>query len=174
MSINDVGIEILNNKSKIIENIIEKSHENGIKILGDDKNTRSMPSIWKNRVFSCGYNGIICLGDFCEPDIRGNIIESNRKAGIKLSDNAIALIGGTSKDDIKTLPSYYSPSLVATGHIPITMNKDGTAGGPNDNHSIKAIQKKLISTVTKEYNPYVPSINIKSFPNANIICGNYN
>ena len=31
MSVNDVGIEILNNKSKIIENIIEKSHEDGIK-----------------------------------------------------------------------------------------------------------------------------------------------
>ena len=32
MSVNDVGIEILNNKSKIIENIIEKSHEDGIKV----------------------------------------------------------------------------------------------------------------------------------------------
>jgi len=43
LSINDVGIEIQNNKSKIFENIIEKSHENGIKVIGDDKNTRSMP-----------------------------------------------------------------------------------------------------------------------------------
>ena len=32
MSLNDVGIEILYNKSKIIENIIEKSHEDGIKV----------------------------------------------------------------------------------------------------------------------------------------------
>lgn len=106
MAINDTGIEILNNKSKIIENIIEKSHENGIKIVGDDKNTRSMPSIWKNRIFSCGFNGIICMGEYCEPDIRGNIIESNRKAGVKLTDNAIAHIGGTTKEDIKVLPHY--------------------------------------------------------------------
>jgi len=28
--------------------------------------------------------------------------------------------------------------------------------------------------VTKEYNPYVPKISIKSFPNANIISSNYN
>lgn len=54
MQINDVGIEILNNKSKVIENIVEKSHELGMRIVGDDNNTRSMPSIWKNRVFSCG------------------------------------------------------------------------------------------------------------------------
>ena len=32
MSVNDVGIEIQNNKSKIVENIIEKSHEDGIKV----------------------------------------------------------------------------------------------------------------------------------------------
>ena len=31
-----------------------------------------------------------------------------------------------------------------------------------------------MSTVTKEYNPYIPSINIKSFPNANVISSNYN
>jgi len=46
------------------------------------------------------------MGEFCEPDIRGNIIESNRKAGIKLTDGAISHIGGTSKDQIKILPSY--------------------------------------------------------------------
>ena len=100
MNINDVGIEVLNNKSRIIENIIEKSHENGIKIVGDDKNTRSTPKIWKNRIFSCGYNGILCMGEFCEPDIRGNIIDSNRKAGIKLTDSSSAHIGGTTKDDL--------------------------------------------------------------------------
>ena len=88
--INDCGIEILNNKSKVLDNSIEKSHEDGIKIVGIDKNTRSTPFIWKNRIFSCGNNGILCLGEFCEPDIRGNIIESNRKAGIKLSEFASA------------------------------------------------------------------------------------
>jgi GH35 family endo-1,4-beta-xylanase len=39
MSINDFGIELLNNKSHVIENLIDKSHEEGIKIVGDDHNT---------------------------------------------------------------------------------------------------------------------------------------
>ena len=43
-------------------------------------------------------------GEHCEPDIRGNIIASNRKAGIKLMKNSIAHIGGTSKDDILEIP----------------------------------------------------------------------
>jgi parallel beta-helix repeat protein len=100
MNINDVGIEILNNKSKVIENIIEKSHENGIKIVGNGKDTRSRPDIWKNRIFSCGYNGILCMGESCEPNIRGNIIDSNRKAGIKLTDLSTAHIGGVTKEDL--------------------------------------------------------------------------
>lgn len=104
MSINDCGIEITNNRSKIFENYVEKSHENGIKIVGDSKSTRSMPSIWKNKISSCGCNGIICLGDSCEPDIRGNVIESNRKAGIKLTEMAIAHIGGISKEELDNLP----------------------------------------------------------------------
>lgn len=174
MTINDIGIEILNNKSKLIENVIEKSHENGIKVVGDDNNTRSMPSIWKNRIFSCGHHGILCMGKYCEPDIRGNIIESNRKAGVKLTDDAIAHIGGTTKDEIKILPSYNSPNLVTTGTMNVTMNRDGTAGGPTDMGITKSMNKKFIGTVTKEFNPYVPSINIKSFPNSNIISSNYN
>eukprot|EP00347_Sterkiella_histriomuscorum_P014217 403361723 len=173
MSINDVGIEILNNKSKVIENIIEKSHELGMKIVGDDNNTRCMPNIWKNRIFSCGQHGILCQGQYCEPDIRGNIIESNRKAGIKLTDDAIAHIGGTTKEEVKILPSYNSPLLVTQVNMNVTMNRDGTAGGP-ENTQMRSINKKFIGTVNKEYNPYVPSINLKSFPNSNIISQNYN
>lgn len=30
LSINDVGIELHNNKSQLVENLIEKSHENGV------------------------------------------------------------------------------------------------------------------------------------------------
>ena len=90
----------MNNKSRVVENLIEKSHENGIKVTGDDKNTRCMPRIWKNRITSCGFNGIICSGESCEPDIRGNVIDSNRKSGIKLCDQAAAHIGGTAKDDL--------------------------------------------------------------------------
>lgn len=70
------------------------------------------------------------MGESCEPDIRGNIIESNRKAGIKLTENAVAHIGGTSKDDIKVLPTYNAPTLVHAGNMALTMNKDNTPGGP--------------------------------------------
>lgn len=104
MTINDNGVEILNNKSKVIDNTVEKSHENGIRIIGYDKNTRSTPQIWKNTIFSCGQQGILCLGEFCEPDIRGNIIGSNRRAGIKLSEFACASIGGTTQDDNQVIP----------------------------------------------------------------------
>lgn len=91
--------------------MIEKSHEHGIKVVGDDKNTRCMPYIWQNRIFTCGYNGILVMGEFCEPDIRGNIIEANHKAGIKITDSAIAHIGGTSKEDINILPQYHPVNI---------------------------------------------------------------
>ncbi len=44
-------------------------------------------------------------GGQCNPDVRGNIIKANRKAGIKLTEEAIAHIGGTEKADIKFIPS---------------------------------------------------------------------
>lgn len=96
-----------------------------------------------------------------------------------MTDDAIAHIGGTTKDEIKILPSYNSPLLVAAGNINVTMNRDGTAGGPSHHATemtamMKSVNKRFIGTVNKEYNPYVPSINIKSFPNPNIISSNYN
>ena len=100
LSLNDCGIEIQNNKSHVIENLIEKSHENGVKITGDNKDTRCMPHIWKNRISSCGANGIYAMGEQCEPDVRGNVIDSNRKAGIKLCEMACGHIGGTTKEDL--------------------------------------------------------------------------
>jgi hypothetical protein len=50
-------------------------------------------------------------GKHCEPDIKGNIIANNRKSGIKISNNAIAHIGGSSKEDIKTLPDMKSMEI---------------------------------------------------------------
>jgi parallel beta-helix repeat protein len=82
----------------VIDNFVEKSHENGVKIVGNTNATRAKPKIYRNKIFSCGYNGIVCMGEHCEPDIRGNIIESNRKAGIKITERATAHIGGTHKD----------------------------------------------------------------------------
>lgn len=60
--LNECAIEILNNKSRIIDNTIEKSHENGIKIIGNDKSTRSTATVWRNHIKSCGHNGIIVMG----------------------------------------------------------------------------------------------------------------
>ena len=105
MSLNEGGIEILNNKSRAIDNIIEKAHNNGILIMGDNTATMCTPSIWRNKIRACGGNGIEINGEQCEPDIRGNIIVMCRKAGIKLLHNSVAHIGGSSKVDIKFIPS---------------------------------------------------------------------
>ena len=107
--LNECAIEILNNKSRIIDNIIEKSHENGIKIIGNEKSTKVSTTVWRNSIKNCGHNGILIIGESCEPDIRGNTILQNRRAGIKLSENSIAHIGGTTKEDMK-IPSKFSIS----------------------------------------------------------------
>ncbi len=54
------------------------------------------------------------------------------------------------------------------------MSRDATAGGTTEGLIIKSLMKKLVPTVTNEFNPYIPSINVKSFPNANLISSNYN
>lgn len=99
-----IGIEIQNNKSKIFDNSVSKSHEYGVQLFGDDNQTRCMPLVWRNRIEQCAYDGIIVFGEQCEPDIRGNIIANNRRSGIKLMKNSIAHIGGNSKEDILEVP----------------------------------------------------------------------
>ena len=105
MKLNQQGIEVYNNPSLIIDNVIEKSHENGIYILGADKSQMCTAVVWKNDITNSGFNGILIEGDQCKPDLRGNIISQNRRAGIKLTENAIAHIGGTTKADIKFIPN---------------------------------------------------------------------
>ena len=73
--------------------VLEKSHENGIKVIGYESKYRAAPQIWKNKINHCGYNGIYCIGEYCQPDILGNYLEYNRKSGIKLNENAQATIG---------------------------------------------------------------------------------
>lgn len=63
MSLNERGIEILNNKSRCIDNIIDKAHDNGILIMGDNKATKCTPAIWRNKIRSCGANGIFVQGE---------------------------------------------------------------------------------------------------------------
>ena len=95
----------MNNKSRCIDNIIEKCHEDGIVVIGDDKSTKCTPCLWRNKIRACGHNGIFVSGEQCDPDIRGNIILQCRKSGIKLTQRSIAHIGGTMKVDIKFIPS---------------------------------------------------------------------
>lgn len=100
MSINDEGIELHNNKSQLFENLIEKSHQNGILCTSEGDQAGCLPNIWKNRITQSGINGIYCTGSGCKPDIRGNVIDQNRKSGIKLCEDASAHIGGSSKEDL--------------------------------------------------------------------------
>jgi hypothetical protein len=61
------------------------------------------------------------FGPHCEPDIRGNLIANNRKSGIKITKNAIAHIGGTSKEDIKVQPMFLTNEMG-----PMDLNEEGT------------------------------------------------
>ena len=88
LSINDVGIEIDGNDSNIIDNSIEKSNKNGIWIRSRQGGRACQPKVFMNKIYNCGYNGILVTGELCNPEIKGNYIESNRKAGIKLFENA--------------------------------------------------------------------------------------
>jgi len=89
----------------LIDNTIEKCFEDGIRVIGDDNSTCSSPLIWRNTIKACAMNGILASGKQASPDIRGNIIIQNRKSGIKITELATAHIGGTSKTDIKFIPT---------------------------------------------------------------------
>ena len=78
-----------------------------------------MPLIWRNKIELCAFDGIIVYGPHCEQDIRGNEIENNRKSGIKIMKNAVAHIGGTSKEDILELPDI---PLIDLQYIPFNEN----------------------------------------------------
>ena len=111
----------MNNESHVFENDIERSHKNGIQITYTDriapedyksdddeeevrrKNLRDSDQkkatrIWKNNINQCGYNGMVIQGKWIKPDVRGNVIKQNRKAGIKLTDLGTAHIGGFEKN----------------------------------------------------------------------------
>ena len=88
------GIDILNNKSILFGNKIHKSHDDGISVICNSENEPASPLIQNNLIESCTHNGIVCEGFSCYPIIKANIIESNRKTGIKLASSARAHIGG--------------------------------------------------------------------------------
>ena len=85
---------LLNNKSIVFENTIQKCHDDGIKIIGNSETQMAAPTIQKNYIEASTHNGIVIEGFSSCPMIRANIIEANRKSGIKLVENARAHIGG--------------------------------------------------------------------------------
>ena len=92
-------------------------------------------------ITSCGHNGIVIEGGQCNPDVRGNIIKQNRKAGIKLTELAVAHIGGTEKADIKFIP---------------TIQKDKDNAASNKNNTFMTAKKEAIRTVTNMKSPISP------------------
>ena len=48
MKLNQVGIQIFDNQSLIIDNLIERAHENGITVSGTDKSQMCTAKLWKN------------------------------------------------------------------------------------------------------------------------------
>lgn len=166
MTLNELGVEIFNNKSRIIDNTIQKSHKEGIKVIGNNRSTNSAPLIWRNYIRQCGHNGIIGLGVHCEPDIRGNVITDNRRAGIKLTEGSVAHIGGTNKVDIKFIPSAVKSTT--------------TSNSTFQTAKVEAVkvyleqENMLMEEVDNELKKDELLINVKSFPNPNVIQGNFN
>ncbi len=137
-----------------------------------------MPHIWKNRVTASGQNGIFAHGEQCEPDIRGNVIDSNRKAGIKFCEMACGHIGGTSKEDlamfIKQTPlPQINPTLANQGDTlggTMTTMKGGATKGKNQQIGLVG---PYIPPDLRELSPHIPKYNIKSFYNTNTISHNF-
>lgn len=191
-NLNEVGIEIYNNQSHLIENKIDRSHENGIKITGTNRSQLCTAKIWKNTINACGYNGIVIQGGQCNPDVRGNIIKQNRKAGIKLTEDAVAHIGGTEKADIKFIPDPQK-AIDTNNNTFMTAKKEAIrtfkggsvrGGGAADTvfsdvveESPGAAQQQPPDDLENlDYNEITVTaqIRVKSFPNANVISHNYN
>lgn len=92
--------------------------------------------------------------------MRGNIIVQNRKAGIKLTEGAIAHIGGTTKVDIKFIPSV-TKSNTSNSTFQTAKVQAAKVLAKNNDESEEVNKDDLI-------------INVKSFPNPNVIQSNYN
>ncbi len=101
------------------------------------------------------------MGIHCEPDIRGNVIIQNRSAGIKLTEGSVAHIGGTNKVDIKFIPS--------------AIRAQGTQSSTFQTAKVEAVksyleqENLLMEEVDSELKKDELLINVKSFPNPNVI-----
>jgi hypothetical protein len=87
MQINNVGVKTMNNKSLLFANKIQKCHYEGIVVSNMQKVTmESAPHIFGNYIESSSQNGIIVDGENTNPRIHFNILEANRKCGIKIEN----------------------------------------------------------------------------------------
>lgn len=145
----------------MFDNQIAKSHEYGIQVVGDDNKTRSMPLIWRNKIEQCAFDGIIVFGQHCEPDIRGNVIANNRKSGIKIMKNAIAHIGGTSKEDLNELPDMPKMDLNPLAMGPDGGHTMGAAGLSNPPPKLSVESMTTLEAIHKES----PQLDNKYFRN---------
>lgn len=134
--------------------------------------------MWKNIITSCGYNGLVIQGEQCDPDVRGNVIKANRKAGIKLTEDAIAHIGGTEKADIKFIPTGRMNEMSQNNTF-MTAKKEAIrtfAGSGNESMiSMKEATSSLVnqtddlSKLNYDEIHVTAHYHVKSFANANVI-----
>ena len=86
--LDSIGIVIINSKTTINENKIKKSHQDGIQVRCINQGNVCCPIIKNNEIFESNSNGIYVEGDNANPKIINNIIENNKKWGIKLTGGA--------------------------------------------------------------------------------------
>jgi len=123
--INDAAIEIINNKSLIYGNKIQKSNLTGIVVActkPDADSVYSSPLIIRNYIEHSLHHGIRCDGLGAIAVIKANCIEQNKKVGILIQNGARAHIGGEGRDgdELKAL-------------LEAQKNQE-VVGGPDDQH----------------------------------------
>lgn len=92
---NNDSIHILNNKSLVINNEIEKAHGIGIICECNSHEAKCVPKVQNNKVSNCKSHGIHVKGKGCHATLSGNSIKSNKECGIKITDKSkVDIIGG--------------------------------------------------------------------------------
>ena len=94
MQINNKAVELINNKAIVYGNKIQKCHRDAITILCDSDIHMCCPLIQRNYVEASVLCGIVVEGWKSYPVIKANVLDSNRKIGIRLGNKARAHIGG--------------------------------------------------------------------------------
>lgn len=94
MQIDNTAVELINNKAIVYGNKIQKCHRDAIKISCNAEDLTCCPLIQRNYIEASVLSGIVVEGWKSYPIIKANVLEANRKIGIKLTNKARAHIGG--------------------------------------------------------------------------------